>query len=285
MRFPTLAATLLLSATAIAQTSLPPNWGTSGSAAPTGAAPTGTPAATTQNPQAPHTPTQKSPRHLTSTPVPAKAKTWLDCSAPLSPAITPVYEGNPPIQFSFTADMNKGDALDLSLYSFGSHTGTHVDAPLHFIRNGAPIDEVPLDTLAGPALVVNIDPSVIGITPADLNRTEWRGAKRILFRTRNSANSWIIDPHFHRDFTYLTPEAAQLLIDNGVELVGIDYLSIEKFGAPRAETHLLLLGHNIPIVEGLDLRDIAPGEYDFVVLPLKIMGHEAAPARAMLRPR
>jgi arylformamidase len=284
MRIPLLAAALTLATLAVpaaAQTSLPPTWGTSGS---TGAAPAKA-AQTQQNPQAPHTPAQKTPRHLTNNPAAPKAKTWLDCSAPLSPAVTPVYEGNPPIQFSFTADMNKGDALDLSLYSFGSHTGTHVDAPLHFIRNGAPIDEVPLDTLAGPALVVDIDPSVIGITPADLNRTPWRGAKRILLRTRNSDNSWIIDPHFHRDFTYLTPEAAQLLIDNGVELVGIDYLSIEKFGVARAETHLLLLGHNIPIVEGLDLRDIAPGEYDFVVLPLKIMGHEAAPARAMLRAR
>jgi len=283
MRFPTLAATLLVAATAAAQTSLPPTWGTTTSAAPTPATPA-TAAQSQQTPQAPHTPTQKTSRHLTSAPAP-KEKSWQDCSAPLSPAITPVYEGNPPIQFSFTADMNKGDALDLSLYSFGSHTGTHVDAPLHFIKNGAPIDEVPLDTLAGPALVVNIDPSVIAITPADLDRTQWHGAKRILFRTRNSDNSWIIDPHFHRDFTYLTPEAAQLLIDNGVELVGIDYLSIEKFGAPRAETHLLLLGHNIPIVEGLDLRNIKPGDYDFVVLPLKIMGHEAAPARAMLRPR
>jgi arylformamidase len=280
MRFPILAAPLFVAATAAAQTSLPPTWGTTSNAAPTPVSASKA-AQTQQTAQAPHTPPQKIPRHTPMT----KEKSWQDCSAPLSPAITPVYEGNPPIQFSFTADMNKGDALDLSLYSFGSHTGTHVDAPLHFIRNAAPIDEVPLDTLAGPALVVDIDPTVIAITPAELNRTQWHGAKRILFRTRNSANGWIIDPHFHRDFTYLTPEAAQLLIDDGVQLVGIDYLSIEKFGAPKAETHLLLLGHNIPIVEGLDLRNIAPGEYDFVVLPLKIIGHEAAPARAMLRAR
>jgi arylformamidase len=264
-----------------AQTSLPPSWGTSGSAAPTpstgtSTSPQGRPA---QQQQAPRKAAQKAPRNN------GPVFSWLDCTAPLSPSITPVYEGNPPIQFSFTMDMNNGAPLDLSLYSFGSHTGTHVDAPLHFIRNGAPIDAVPLDILVGPALVINIDPQVIAITPAELDRYPWRGQKRILFRTRNSVNAWMIDPHFHRDFTFLTPEAAQLLVDNGIQLVGIDYLSIEQFGSTNFRTHITLLGHNVIVVEGLDLRAIAPGEYDFAVLPLKILGHEAAPARAMLRPR
>jgi arylformamidase len=210
---------------------------------------------------------------------------WIDVSAPLSPAITPVYEGNPPLQVRFTMDMDRGDKLDLSEISMGTHTGTHVDAPLHFVRGAASIDEVPLDRLVGPALVIDVDPRVIAITAAELNKYPWRGEKRILFRTRNSVNSWIIDPQFHRDFTFVAPDAAELMAQNGVELVGIDYLSIEQFGAPVARTHQILLSRGIPIVEGLDLRAVVPGEYDFVVLPLKILGHEAAPARAILRRR
>jgi arylformamidase len=210
---------------------------------------------------------------------------WIDVTAPLDPSITPVYEGNAPIQFNFIYDMNRGDPLDLSGYSIGAHSGTHVDAPMHFVRGGAPIDQVPLATLMGPALVINIDPQVIAITADELNRYPWRGAERVLFRTRNSVNAWMVDPHFHRDFTFLAPDAAQLLADNGVKLVGIDYLSIEQFGSSTFRTHIILLSRGIPVVEGLDLRAVHPGEYDFIVLPLKILGHEAAPARAILRPR
>jgi arylformamidase len=210
---------------------------------------------------------------------------WIDVSAPLAPAVTPVYEGNPPLVVKFTMDMENGDALDLSQIDMGTHTGTHVDAPLHFVRGAPSIDEVPLDRLIGPALVIDVDPRVIAITAAELEKYPWRGHQRVLFRTRNSVNSWIIDPHFHRDFTFLAPDAAQLLADNGVLLVGIDYLSIEQFGAYKPRTHQILLGRGIPIVEGLDLRTVIPGEYDFIVMPLKILGHEAAPARAALRAR
>jgi arylformamidase len=210
---------------------------------------------------------------------------WIDVSAALSPAITPVYEGNPPLQVKFTMDMEHGAALDLSQIDMGTHTGTHVDAPLHFVRGAPSIDEVPLDRLIGPAVVLDIDPRVIAITGAELMKYKWQGAKRVIFRTRNSVNSWIIDPQFHRDFTFLAPDAAQMLADNGVLLVGIDYLSIEQFGAFKPLTHQILLSRGIPIVEGLDLRTVIPGEYDFMVLPLKILGHEAAPARAVLRAR
>jgi len=143
---------------------------------------------------------------------------------------------------------------------------------------------VPLRTLMGRALVIDCSSSAVAIDAAELNKHNWRGAKRILFRTRNSRNSWMVDPNFHEDFTYIAPDAAQLMADSGVELVGIDYLSAEKFGAPQARTHQILLGRNIPIVEGLDLRKIEGGEYDYIILPLKVAGHEAAPARALLRP-
>ncbi|HKO15688.1 MAG TPA: cyclase family protein [Gemmatimonadaceae bacterium] len=206
-------------------------------------------------------------------------------TAPLDPATTPVYAGDPPMTFTFAKDMRKGDALTLSAYSLGAHSGTHVDAPMHFVREGASIDRVPLDRLIGPARVVEIPDSVQAIDAAELRRHAWRGAPRILFRTRSSMRGWMTSPTFHRDFAYIAPDAAQLMADAGVQLVGIDYLSAEQFGAPVARTHQILLGKGIPIVEGLALRDVHAGDYDLIILPLEVVGHEAAPARAVLRQR
>jgi arylformamidase len=172
----------------------------------------------------------------------------------------------------------------LSSYLMTAHAGTHVDAPLHFVPKGASIDQVPLRTLIGRALVIDCSPDAAAIDVAELNKHDWRGEKRLLFRTRNSRNSWMVDPNFHPEFTYIAPEAAQLMADSGVELVGIDYLSAEKFGASEPRTHQILLGRSIPIIEGLDLRGVKAGEYDLIVLPLKVVGHEAAPARALVRP-
>lgn len=210
---------------------------------------------------------------------------WLDASATLDPAATPVYEGNAPMKFEFIDDMRRGDALTLSAYSLGAHSGTHVDAPMHFVAGGASIDRVPLASLIGPARVIDIADSVQAIDAAELNRHQWRGAPRVIFRTRSSRRGWMNSPVFHRDFAYIAPGAAQLLADAGVQLVGIDYLSAEAFGAPVARTHQILLGKGIPIVEGLALEHIPAGDYDLIVLPLKVAGHEAAPARAVMRMR
>jgi len=209
---------------------------------------------------------------------------WTDVTAPLDMVTTPVYPGDTRLKFEFLKSFPNGDKLTLSSYLMTAHAGTHVDAPLHFVAKGASIDQVSLRTLMGRALVIDCSPSAVAIDAAELNKHNWRGAKRILFRTRNSRNSWMVDPNFHEDFTYIAPDAAQLMADSGVELVGIDYLSAEKFGAPQARTHQILLGRDIPIVEGLDLRKIEGGEYDYIILPLKVAGHEAAPARALLRP-
>lgn len=208
---------------------------------------------------------------------------WIDVSAPLDPATTPTYPGDTQPKFEFLRSFSKGDKVTLSSYLMTAHAGTHVDAPLHFVANGASIDRVPLATLIGRARMIDCTPDAMAIDAAELNEHDWRGAKRILFRTRNSRNAWMVDPSFHQDFTYIAPDAAQLLADAGVELVGIDYLSAEKFGAPEAKTHQILLGRNIPIVEGLDLRGVKAGEYEFMILPLKVVGHEASPARALLR--
>jgi arylformamidase len=214
-----------------------------------------------------------------------RAGSWLDASAPIDPKTTPVYPGNAPVKLEFSLNYDKGDKLALSSYSFGGHTGTHVDAPMHFVKGGASVDLVALDRLVGPARVIDCTPDAKVIDAAELNKHEWKGAHRILFRTRNSRNHWMTDPTFHEDFTYVAPDAAQLLADAGVELVGIDYLSIERYQSPDFKTHLILLGKGIPVVEGLQLADVAPGEYDLVVLPLRVAGHEGAPARAILKHR
>ena len=210
---------------------------------------------------------------------------WIDVTATLDPATTPIYEGDAPLKFDFLKDMRKGDALTLSAYSMGAHSGTHIDAPMHFVRDGAPIDQVPLEPLIGPARVIDIPDAVQSINADELNRHEWRGAQRVLFRTRSSLRGWMKSPTFHRDFAYVAPDAAQLLADAGVKLVGVDYISAEQFGAPAPMTHRILLGRGIPIVEGLALETVRPGDYDLIVLPIKVGGHEGAPARAVLRRR
>src|SRR5713226_8995817 len=223
-------------------------------------------------------PPPREPRELS-------AQGWIDVTAALDPARTPVYAGDAPLKFEFLKDMRKGDLLTLSVYSLGAHSGTHIDAPMHFVANGASVDQVALDPLIGAARVIDIPDSVRAIDATELNRHGWRSAKRVLFRTRSTLRGWMDSPVFHRDFAYIAPDAAQLLADAGVLLVGVDYISAEQFGAPAPRTHQILLGRRIPIVEGLDLRPVQAGDYDVIVLPLKVAGHEGAPARAILRKR
>jgi arylformamidase len=218
-------------------------------------------------------------------PVEQSQRGWIDATAMLDSATTPVYAGDAPLRFDFLKDMRRGDAFTLSVFSLGAHSGTHIDAPMHFIADGATIDQVRLDALVGPARVVQIDDSVQAIDAAELNRHAWKGADRVLFRTRSTGRRWMSSAVFHRDFAYIAPDAAQLLADAGVKLVGVDYISAEQFGAPAPHTHRILLGRGTPIVEGLDLSDAPAGDYDLIVLPLKVRGHEAAPARAILRRR
>src|SRR6267154_670180 len=166
---------------------------------------------------------------------------WIDVTATLDPARTPVYRGDAPMKFDFLKDMRKGDNFTLSVYSMGAHSGTHIDAPMHFIANGAAIDQVSLDPLIGAARVIDIPDSVEAIDAGELNRHDWRGAQRVLFRTRSTLRGWMDSSAFHRDFAYIAPDAAQLLADAGVVLVGVDYISAEQFGA-----HLLLCGPKRP---------------------------------------
>jgi len=191
-----------------------------------------------------------------------------------------VYPGNPEIDISLQQAVAKGASANVSTIRFGSHTGTHVDASRHFFDDGQPVDKIPLDRLIGPALLVSFDDEIRSIGASDLRDRDLKGHKRILIRTRNSA--LLSQQEFVPDYTFLAPDGAQYLVDSGVELVGVDYLSIEEFHSGHHRTHRTLLERSVVIVEGLDLSAPSPGEYNFICLPLRIEGCDGAPARAVL---
>ncbi|HEY5086149.1 MAG TPA: cyclase family protein [Gemmatimonadaceae bacterium] len=192
-----------------------------------------------------------------------------------------VYPGNPEIHVSLQQSIALGAGANVSNLSFGSHTGTHVDAERHFFENGLTVDQIPLETLMGPATVIEYGPETKAVTRADLESDDLAGIERLLLKTRNSTYL-TQDPNFHPDFTYLAPDGAEYLVQLGVKLVGIDYLSIEQFHSGHHLTHLTLLGAKVVIVEGLNLIDVPGGRYTFCCLPLKLAGCDGAPARAVL---
>lgn len=194
-----------------------------------------------------------------------------------------VYPGNPEIRIEPHSELVKGASSNLSRISFGSHTGTHVDAPRHFFDAGASVDQLPLEVLVGPARVIVVDGSVMSITAADLQPHRLRGVERVLFRTRNSR--FVREREFHPDFTYIAPDAAEHLAAAGVKLVGVDYYSVEQFHSGHHRTHRTLLERGIVIVEGLDLSEVGAGEYELCCLPLRLAGLDGAPARAILLSR
>ena len=191
-----------------------------------------------------------------------------------------VYPGNPEIHIELQQDMSRGGSSNVSLLAIGSHTGTHVDAPLHMIPGGAGVDGIPLDALMGPALVIAFDDDVMAVTEAYLRSQPIAGYERVLLKTRNSR--YIRERDFHRDYTYLAPDGAEYLVSLGVRLVGIDYLSIEQFHSGHHRTHKTLLSRGVVIVEGLDLSEPPPGEYELYCLPVLLEGVDGAPARAVL---
>ncbi len=190
---------------------------------------------------------------------------------------------DPPVGIERTMDMAEGAEMNLSRLSLGAHTGTHVDAPRHFIAHGRSVDQMPLDVGVGPARVVEIEDKTC-IKLEELARHRIRRGERILFKTRNS-RLWRQGNDFSQDYVFLSPDAAAFLAQRGVRLVGVDYLSVAAFGEGAAETHRTLLGAGVWIVEGLDLSGVEAGSYDLVCLPLKIANGDGAPARALLRPR
>ena len=207
-----------------------------------------------------------------------------DVSVALS-ADTPTYPGDPSIEISQFLSLANGDPANVSLIHFGAHSGTHVDAPAHFLAGGARVNSLSLETLIGRVRVVEVPPTIDTISSEFINSNCQTGEIRFLFKTRNST-FWNHDtPGFRSDYTSLDAGAANALVHLGVKLVGIDYLSVEKFGAETFETHHTLLSEGIVIVEGLDLRQISAGVYELICLPLRISGGsgDGAPARVVLR--
>jgi arylformamidase len=196
---------------------------------------------------------------------------------------TPVYEGDPKVKIEIAHSIEKGDAANVSHICCGVHTATHVDAPNHFIEGGKRVDELSFDKLLGRCRVIELDESVIAIEEKHVSNLQ--NVERVLFKTRNSKFWNEPEKGFRKDFTYIEPEAARALVEKKIKLVGIDYLSVEKFGSTDFATHITLLENDIVIIEGLDLREVSAGDYELICMPLKYIGGagDGAPARTILR--
>jgi arylformamidase len=206
---------------------------------------------------------------------------WIDVSVPIRNGMVS-WPGDPPARISHALDMERGDPCTVSLLEMGAHTGTHMDAPAHFVRGGLGIDDMPPDAAVGSARVIPIRDRK-SIKTDELVKHSIRRGERILFKTYNSDHCWDND-RFAEDFVYLSATAAQYLVERQVKLVGVDYLSVGGFHADGVETHQALLKAGIWIIEGLNLKPVRPGRVQLVCLPLKIVGSDGAPARALVRP-
>ena len=207
---------------------------------------------------------------------PQASSKWLDVSVPIYSGMVH-FPDNPSIEIDRIMDVEKGDICTLSALRMGSHTGTHIDAPIHFLPGGTGAEEVPLDHLIGPARVIEIkDPHAV--KAAELRGQNLGARERLLFKTSNSERCWKTS-QFVSDFVSIAEDAASYLAGLNTLAVGIDYLSA---GSP--ETHRRLLGAGVVIIEGLDLAGISQGRYELLCLPLKLTGGDGAPARALLKP-
>lgn len=206
---------------------------------------------------------------------------WIDISVPVYTGMVH-WPDNPPVVIERMQDMERGDAANVSKLSLGAHTGTHMDAPLHFLPDGAGIDTMPFSATLGIARVIEIhDP--VSIKPSELAGHAIQPGERILFKTLNSSRCWQTDS-FVEDFVYISADAASYLAGRGVQTVGVDYLSVGGFRADGAATHRALLEAGIWIIEGLNLAQVRPGSYELICLPLRLLHADGAPARAILRP-
>lgn len=190
-----------------------------------------------------------------------------------------VYPGNGPVEVTRTFSMNDGSAFNLTSLSFSAHVGTHMDAPLHFIAGGKSIGGLDLGVMMGAAKVcqLNVEEKIERI---DLEKLDLQGVERVLFKTRNSG-LWGKEG-FQADYVYITGDGARFLVEAGVKLVGIDYLSVQQYDSKDRSSHIVLLENKVVLLEGIDLSEVPPGGYQLVALPLKLEEAEGAPCRAVL---
>jgi arylformamidase len=203
-----------------------------------------------------------------------------DISVGVSPEI-PVWPGDPPVVLERVKSIENGDEANISRIQSGVHVGTHIDAPIHFVEGGATVDAIPLKSLLGRAYVVDLRKAdVLDAAALESARIPPR-TRRLLFKTRNSELWTSGESSFQRDFVAVDASGAEWLVKKGVKLVGVDYLSVAPFndGVP---THRILLEAGVVVVEGLDLARVSKGRYTLYCLPVKLMGSDGAPARAVL---
>jgi arylformamidase len=205
---------------------------------------------------------------------------WIDISVPIHSGMVH-WPDNPPVRVDYMSHIERGDICTVSTLSMGSHTGTHMDGPLHYIQHGLGLHEMPLDAAIGRARVIEIRDRE-SIKREELESHHIQRGERVLFKTLNSTRCWRTDT-FVEDFVYISQEAARYLALIGILTVGIDYLSVGGYTKDGVETHLALLGAGIWIIEGLDLSKIDAGIYELVCLPLRIIGSDGGPARAIVR--
>lgn len=209
---------------------------------------------------------------------------WIDITIPLRNAMVHWPEDPIPPRVERIMDVDRGDKVTMSQINIISHTGTHMDAPLHFIYGGGSIDEMPLDTAVGPARVIEIRDTE-SIKPGELVDSNIQPGERILFKTQNSTRVYQTD-EFVEDYVYFSTEAAHLFVEKGVRVVGLDYISIGSYKSQPnlVETHETLLRNGIYILEGINLSGVKAGQYELICLPIRLERGDAGPARAILRP-
>lgn len=211
-----------------------------------------------------------------------KKKDWIDVTYTIKSGMVH-WPGDPEIKLHHLATIADGAPCNVTHMSLPAHTGTHMDGPVHFIKDAEGLETLPFEATVGPARVIEIKDKE-SIKPAELARHKIKRGERLIFKTRNTAKSWKTDA-FDEDFIYISKEGAQYLVDRGVRTVGVDYLSVGGFRKDGIETHHVLLGARVWIIEGLILNKVKPGKYDLICLPLKMLHSDGAPARAILRAR
>ncbi|MCI0482128.1 MAG: cyclase family protein [Candidatus Dadabacteria bacterium] len=206
---------------------------------------------------------------------------WIDITVPLSDGMVH-WPGDPPVKVFRLRDMGKGDDFNMTALSMSVHTATHLDAPSHFTKLKTGIDKMPLSAVVGNARVIEIEDKEL-IKEEELRAHRIRKGERILFKTRNSKRKWGKKP-FDENFVHLSTDAAKYLVERQVQTIGVDYLSIGGYEGNVVEVHHIIRNASIWVIEGLDLSQVEPGDYELICLPIKIENCEGAPARALLRP-
>jgi arylformamidase len=210
-----------------------------------------------------------------------KSDGWIDVSVPLHTGMVH-WPGDPEFRSSLAQSIASGGTSNVTEISTSVHVGTHMDAPVHFLEGGWGMEKMPIEATIGPCRVIEIQDKQ-SIKPEELEQHRLRPGERLLFKTRNSKRGWKTG-EFIEDFVYISKEGARFIVQAGIQTVGVDYLSVGGFHHDSEETHQILLKARVWIIEGLNLSKAKAGRYDLICLPLKIVGSDGAPARAVLRP-